>query len=390
MKKICIISFSELSRDPRVKRQIYSLSSLYEVCTIGYGSRPRLVVDHLQLSKPDSKYMRLLLFLMLQLRLYWLAFFLYSSHSTVFRYIASQNPSAFILNDVISWPFIRGLPSSKCLMDAHEFSPLEMQNSLSWRLFIKPYKIWCSHFGRHAAAVTSVESHLCEKWQELLGRRVTMIRNVAMAPKSTFQYPTMQDADNDYWNGFSDGNPIRILHHGGVNPSRRLDLMLKAVQLAGPSITADFVLSGLGRDSHSRLLRSLAGSVNNIRLLPPVSSDQLIELGRNYSAGFISVYPTNYNNRYCFPNKFFEFLQSGLPVVVGPTPAMADIVLHYNCGIVAEGFEPADLASALRSLTLEKLQEFKPGVQAAARDLCWQKEQALLQHAMNSIVHSTV
>lgn len=51
-----------------------------------------------------------------------------------------------------------------------------------------------------------------------------------------------------------------------------------------------------------------------------------------------SVTPLNY--RIALPNKFFSYLNNGVPVVVNNCPEMARIIREYNCGIVIEHARP--------------------------------------------------
>jgi len=377
-----IISFSNLLTDPRVKRQMAALAGHYRIFTIGYGARPELSARHLQLEKPSGIKEKIWFFLLLQLRLYRFAFNCYAHLNVSLNFILAASPGLVVLNDAVSWPWISNLPPDICFLDAHEYSPLEMQHDWIWRLFVKPFKLWCSRFGVLAAQVSSVEPTLCRRWQSFLGRPILLIRNIAAKPEAAhvpLPRPIAQTAS-------CASKPLRLLHHGGVNQSRRLDLMMHAVAMAAPDVVCDFVLVGLKNDSHGRLLNRLARTLPGVRLLPPVSSDQLIELGRHYDLGFISVYPSNFNNQYCMPNKFFEFIHSGLPVVVGPTPGMADLVKHYGCGVVAEGFKPEQLATALKAIDRRSLQQWNSGVQKAAQELCWQQEKKVLLDAAFSIL----
>lgn len=388
-----VVSFSDINHDPRLKRQIFTLSRDYKVYTAGYGAALPVVEGHCRFNSDRPIWLKIIFFLLLQIRLYSVVFRLFAgskSFRRTFAFLQSIKPDLLVLNDVTSWPLVDWLPSIPCILDAHEYSPLEMQHDLFWRMFIKPYKLWCSSYGVKASAVTSVEPNICMFWEEYLGREVALIRNLAPYSCSEFglvKSPAIQDSFVPQCSSsLKVPGSIQVLHHGAANPSRRLELMMKAVGLAGPAVEADFYLAGLKHGLFGAHIRAIAASIPNLKLREPVPSDQLIQLGSGYDVGFLSVYPSNINNQYCMPNKFFEFLQSGLPVVIGPTPALAEIVNAYHCGIVAEDFTPAALAEALCAVTPERLCEWAPGVRRAARELCWEREQDRFLGCVNSVL----
>jgi glycosyltransferase involved in cell wall biosynthesis len=50
------------------------------------------------------------------------------------------------------------------------------------------------------------------------------------------------------------------------------------------------------------------------------------------------------------PNKLFDYMAAGLPVVVSSAPPLARIVSATGCGLVFEDRNPASLAAALEAL----------------------------------------
>jgi glycosyltransferase involved in cell wall biosynthesis len=81
------------------------------------------------------------------------------------------------------------------------------------------------------------------------------------------------------------------------------------------------------------------------------------------------------------PNKLFEYLMAGLPVLSTPLEAIADISQRYDVGRVAPSLDPADIAAALNALLADQdaLEHMRRNALAAVQnDLCWEKEQQRL------------
>ena len=78
------------------------------------------------------------------------------------------------------------------------------------------------------------------------------------------------------------------------------------------------------------------------------------------------IEPTSYNNLVMLPNKFFEYVQAGLALCVGPSPAMAELVERHGLGVCAPSFEPADVAATLNRLSAPELGAMQRAARRAA------------------------
>ena len=85
--------------------------------------------------------------------------------------------------------------------------------------------------------------------------------------------------------------------------------------------------------------------------LPAVHPDELPGWTASADASLLTLPPVSLNQRESTPNKFWESLLVGTPVVVGPgLDVMARIVDATGAGVVAPSLEPDALAGAIRSV----------------------------------------
>ncbi len=85
--------------------------------------------------------------------------------------------------------------------------------------------------------------------------------------------------------------------------------------------------------------------------LPPVHPDDLPDWTASADVSIVALPTDTLNQRLSTPNKFWESLAAGTPVVVGrQLEVMRDIVRAGGLGVDADAGEPADLARALAEI----------------------------------------
>jgi glycosyltransferase involved in cell wall biosynthesis len=62
------------------------------------------------------------------------------------------------------------------------------------------------------------------------------------------------------------------------------------------------------------------------------------------------IQPSTLNHRLTTPNKLFEAMTAGVPVVASDLPGMAGIVRETGCGVLCDPTSPAAIATAIRSV----------------------------------------
>ena len=75
------------------------------------------------------------------------------------------------------------------------------------------------------------------------------------------------------------------------------------------------------------------------------------------------IQPSSLNHRLTTPNKLFEAMAAGVPVVASDLPGMAAIVRETGCGVLCDPADPGSIASAVLSIL-----EAPDGDRAAIRD----------------------
>jgi glycogen(starch) synthase len=139
-----------------------------------------------------------------------------------------------------------------------------------------------------------------------------------------------------------------ILYHGGLFPERGIEQLISA--LADVS-AADLVLMGYGA-LEADLPRLIAASpaANRIHVMRAVPPDELHDWVAAADIVAMPIQPSTLNHRLTTPNKLFEAMAAGVPVVVSDLPGMAAIVTATGCGVLCDPTDPASIARAIRAI----------------------------------------
>ena len=153
------------------------------------------------------------------------------------------------------------------------------------------------------------------------------------------------------------------LYQGNLITERGIEQAMDAI-LEVPG--AALVLLGYG--SLREKLASLAGQppyAGRVFVLPPVPPSELLDWTASSDVMVMAIQPTTLNHRFTTPQKLFEALAAGVPVVASDLPGMADIVKATQAGVVCDPTSPASIAAAIREV-----------LQQPAADLAAMRERA--------------
>lgn len=143
------------------------------------------------------------------------------------------------------------------------------------------------------------------------------------------------------------------LYHGGFMPDRGLYQVVAAAGEPGLE-TTDFVFMGTGPiEAPLRALAAAAAHSSRLRFLPPVSPDHLLDWVASADVGVMPNQPRTLNERLSTPNKLFECLAAGTPVVSSDFSERRRIILEGPdgpLGRVCDPMSPASIGAAIRAL----------------------------------------
>jgi len=264
-------------------------------------------------------------------------------------------------------------PRSKLIYDAHE---LETERS-GWTNLNKRIAAWVESKWINKADVVFVVSGLIGQWYQDHYRlkNVNLVRNIAERTKgqvvATFDIrKRIQAAEGD----------LVFLYQGAFFEGRGLEALVAAFQDLPQSF--HLVLLGYGRLESS--LKALAREVSNIHILPPAHPNEILSYTAQADIGLCLIEDTCLSYRYCLPNKLFEYIQAGLPVLVSDLPELSAFVQQNQCG-----WQVACKSEALKAFVLNldkgKLAEVKSRIAQVADQNSWSLEKRVVERVYTEL-----
>jgi glycosyltransferase involved in cell wall biosynthesis len=170
-----------------------------------------------------------------------------------------------------------------------------------------------------------------------------------------------------------------VLHQGAPAPSRGCEVLVDAVaQLDG------VVLAFLGDPEpgyHDALAQRIReqGVSDRVRLLPSVPLERLLSYTSEADVGVTLLQDTCENHRLALPNKLFEYIAAGVPVVASALPETERLITEYGVGWCVPPDSAQSLAAALQdALRAREDPDLGRRLSHAADELRWAREQVRL------------
>ena len=140
---------------------------------------------------------------------------------------------------------------------------------------------------------------------------------------------------------------FRIAYIGGISLIRGVFEMVRSMELIPDSLDAKLMLGGAFESaSLEEEVRGLPGW-SRVDFLGWRSRQQVVDLLHSVRAGLVLFHPVP-NHVEAEPNKLFEYMCAGLPIVASDFPLWREIVGKTECGLLVDPLDPSAIAGAIR------------------------------------------
>ena len=333
-KKITICITNDIKFDRRILRIVNSLKEVYEVRVICR----RIHLDDIHIENVSLIRMKLwinkgfLFYLEYNLRLLFLL--LFKKHDAIV---------AVDYDTILAVRCASLFKSSKLVLDAHEY--FEESIEITSRPIVKSIWKGIGRIGlKKIDLAYTVSESIAERYEALHGISFKTIRNV----------PRHKSAQN------KKGDKKILLYQGVLNRGRKLEILIDA----SIYLNDEYEIWIMGEGDISEELRARAAKSKAdcpIRFYSWVDPELLDNYTSKAYLAYNLLENTSKSYYFSLANKFFDYIQSGVPSLNSPFPEYQKVNSNYNCCLIVECETGKDLAKYILQLEKEadKLNEIR-------------------------------
>lgn len=152
------------------------------------------------------------------------------------------------------------------------------------------------------------------------------------------------------------------LYLGGLMAGRGLEELVDATALV-PGL--QLVLLGSGVEERGLRERAAAAGAS-VLVLPPVAPELVESYAASADVGVSPIVPSCLNYRYSLPNKLFQYMAAGIPVVASEFPQVRAIVEGSGCGVVVDTRRPSAIATGIGRVLADRAEATAMGARGRA------------------------
>lgn len=294
-----------------------------------------------------------------------------SFYSKLFFSTASKyRPQIFVAHDLPMLPVARQLAArcgAKLVYDSHEM--YSEQEFSRWEKN-RWAEIEAKYIGVCDAVVTVNQSIATELETRYGISDVKVIHNaerIINAPARTRRFHAAYNLGAE--------KKILLLQ-GGLSAGRNLEVLVDAMRyVRNTSVVLVILGDGL-------LLHALQSKAKDEKLAgkiyfhPAVPQKELLAFTVAADAGVIPYQATCLNNYFCTPNKLFEFIAAGLPILASDLPEIRKMVEGRNIGMVGDTSTPEKFALLIDQFfeDEQRLASWQTNLAIVQKHICWEEE----------------
>lgn len=218
--------------------------------------------------------------------------------------------------------------------------------------------------------IITVSDSIAAEYRDKYGKHVETIRNVPEKTSARHSFPP-----SHY--GLPAGKKLVILQGSGINRDRGAEEAVSSMEFVKEAV---LVIAGDGDILPQLREQVIKRKLNEkVVFVPPLPYSELMHLTGLCDAGLSLDRDTNLNYRYSLPNKLFDYITAGIPVVVSPLPEVRAIVEKYKIGLIIADHSPAEIAKTINSILFKIPGPYwHENLKKASDELNWENEKQKL------------
>lgn len=227
--------------------------------------------------------------------------------------------------------------------------------------------------------IITVNQSIADLYEKKYGKKLKVVRNIPRL--QTESKPLSREEC-----GLPADKSIILMQGAGINIQRGAEETVEAMKFVDNAIL--LIIGG------GDVIGKLKEMAKNLKLEDKIifknrlPYPELIRHTRLADIGLTLDKNTNINYRFSLPNKLFDYIHAGIPVLASRLPEIARIVEGYNIGRIAESHDPEYLGNLITNMLsdVESQKIWRKNLLHASSELTWEKEAITLKELYKKYV----
>jgi glycosyltransferase involved in cell wall biosynthesis len=156
------------------------------------------------------------------------------------------------------------------------------------------------------------------------------------------------------------GAVLSIIYAGAHGPANGMDVVIEAAgALEAARAPVRFILLGDGPDKPALMAAAASRGLSSIEFKEPVPKAELAPMLAGADAGLMTLRDAELFSFAVSPNKLFDYLSAGIPVICNVPGEVAEMLAESGAGI-----QTSDASAAALAAAVQRLREIPPGDRA--------------------------
>jgi len=221
--------------------------------------------------------------------------------------------------------------------------------------------------------IITVNHSIADFYQQKFNRKdILVIRNIP-EKKSVVKTKSKSDLDLPF------DRFIIIVQGSGINIDRGIEEVVLSLKKLNQIL---LLIVGSG-DAIPKLkkmtsIEKLEGKVKFIARLP---YEQMMQYTMNANLGISVDKPTSLNYEFSLPNKIFDYIRAGIPLLVSDLIEVVAVVKEYKIGLIIKDVDPVEIAQAVQKFQdkVEAPDVLSENLKKASAELNWENDAKVLE-----------
>ena len=383
-KRVVVTVISDLVTDQRVHKVCQTLhDNGYEIFLIGAKKSTSL-----PLAKRDYKARRITMLFQKKI------FFYIEFNIRLFFKLLFTKGDIFLGNDLdaMAATFFAGRwRRKKIVYDTHEYymAMAGLDNKVIRKKIWKSLESYIFPRIRH---IYTISDSFCDLYRNDYHKELRTVRNVPYLNPLKVETKDEVEKLKTIDAIIPTNKHVLIFQGAGINPHRGVEELVLAMKYLDQD-KYHLILVGSG-DIFPIIedMRERHHLENIITIIPKVPFQILRHITEQAHLGLSLDKGDNINHRYGLPNKIFDYLHAGLPVLVSRLVELEKIVNFYQVGTFVENHEPNHIATCIENAfkNPDSMNMWKENTVKARNELNWENESKIVLEIFKQVEAETV